>query len=888
VEATKAAILIVLACLLFAAPKLAYGLQAAQPEADALAGVGGSHQTFFMPQDRCAQSSGGLGAGCAPVGYAAPGAGNVTNHGGPVMHSVTNYAIFWLPAGYHFDTWAIDRAYVNASDAGFEALVGQYLRDLSDTAYYSIVQQYTDSSGGPGFASKFGGAWLDTSQYPNSEGSRTNPLQDSDIESEVTKAMSANGWSAANGNSEFFVFTGQDVFGCAGDTCSYSGYCAYHSAFQAPDGQDVVYADIPDPGNSNAGSCLATSATSSFAPNGGAFADSAVNLVAHEGFEGVTDPFFNGWYYQNVDHEIADECVWKFGQVASDGSNIVLNGDKYLVQEMWSNKVGGCYIPPTVPTLKVVASYQALGGGSGFAPPTFTYFSRGVLVNTSLSASSKSLDVDSGSVWNVTDTLAGSTTAERWQGSQSSSGTLRSAGTMEFDYYHQYLVDFGFSVSGGGSGYFGPSVAVIQLGLPGSVSATTPGAAQGTWVDAQSNYTYAGQLPGSGADERWTARSAGGTSSAGPVDVLYYHQYLVPVSYEGGGAGSPPPVLQYSSLGGALETQLGQSPQNLWLDAGGAYSATDPLSGSTATQRWFAPRGDGTVSSEDPLELVYDQQYRLSVSGGFAVTAAPPSATGDGFYDAGSAVTVSSARTWDEAGLTRVALASYSLDGGSPTAVPFPEDGSGNFSAPPITLDGPHGVSFGSATQYLVGFSFTDATGSKAITPSSIQVETSQPNATVDVQGSGVWLYAGSTFVVGHLVWEGEDVSPPPQPTRVDAPQNVTVAAEVYDVTLKASDYLGVPVSGAAVDIRLANGTSVARTTGPDGTVSVASIPLGRFNATVSYLGLSQSVRADVAAQAGRAEVRVAASLPDLGASIGAAVGLALVAYAVLRRGRLP
>lgn len=447
-----------------------------------------------MPQDLCAR--------CALVGTATSSVGNVTSHGGPVMHSVTNYAIFWLPSGYHFDSPSIDHPYANASDASYEGLVGQYLRDLSNTAYYSIVQQYTDASGGPGFATPFGGSWLDTSPYPGSEGTRANPLQDSDIEAEVTKAMSANGWSAGNGNNEFFVFTGENVFGCAGDTCSYNGYCAYHSAFEASNGEDVIYADIPDPGNANTGSCLATTATGAAAPNGAAFADSAVNLVAHEGFEAVTDPVFNGWYYQDTDHEIADECVWRFGTVAGDGSNILLNGDKYLVQEMWSNKAGGCFLPAAVPTLKVVANYQALGGGSGFTPPTFTYFSGGVLENTLLSTTPQNLNVDSGSVWNVTGTLGGSTSSERWQVVQTTSGTLRFAETFEFDYYHQYKVGFGFDVTGGGSGYSAPSVEVTQLGAPESATASPSGAGQGVWADARSSYNYTSQLPGSSSDEK--------------------------------------------------------------------------------------------------------------------------------------------------------------------------------------------------------------------------------------------------------------------------------------------------------------------------------------------------------------------------------------------------
>lgn len=1100
-----------------------------------------------MPQDSCVEPPANVGAytahlGCSGVGSASYVVGNLTSHRGPVMHSVTNYVIFWLPPGYHFDTPSIDNGYPNASDANYQALVGQYLRDLSNTAYYSIVQQYTDSSGAPGSTS-FGGAWVDTSTYPDSEGTRANPLQDSDIMAEVARAMNLNGWPAGNGNNVFFVLTGQNVYGCAGSACSYNSYCAYHSAFQAADGQVVVYADVPDPGNGgNVGSCLATAASGFAAPNSGAFADSAVNLVAHEGFESVTDPVFNGWYYQDTDHEIGDECVWKFGSVSSDGSNILLNGHRYLLQEMWSNRVGGCFIPQAVSTLSVVASYKVQGGGSGFAPPTFTYYSAGVLVNKVLSATPQTLNVDFGTTWNVTGALPGSTSTERWQIGQATDGVLRFAGTFAFVYYHQYLMSFEYTVVGGGSGYPAPLLTTTQFGNQASLTAAL-GPGSGSWVDAQSRYSYTAQLSGSSSNERWMAQSESGTiGSPGSVSLQYYHQYLVPVSYAGEDAGSTP-AFAYHSFGSALSAPLAQQPQNFWIDAGGAYSATNPLQGSTATERWFAAHGNGTISSATAVQLVYLHQYfvrvqggsapsrwfnssaqstistagvyarnlgaglrvtgyqvdggayqavaptsgpvdvvlqmngphtldfstvtqfqvaldsgasasmlsmtpptvagdpywydsgstvtlvldgvwgrnlssgnrlvsystdggpqvalataspvsvlssvqvtsphsvttvvatqyvlstvagsiqsltdptiqgdvgwydagtrttvsynyvwndgqdsrmnavgvkvdgveaglarsgigtfqesvvmdsahaleiasvvqyRLSVSGGFAVALSPQSPTGDGFYDSGSSVSVSSARTWEVTGLIRQALISYNLDGQSNQTPPAVRSNDST-SLPSIWFDRPHQLVFGSATQYLVVFRFTDALGSRTIVPSAVRIGTSQPNATLDVEGSKAWVDAGATFTIKQLLWENADVSPLNGAISVGAPQNVTVPARVYDAVLGLSDYLQIPVSGATANIRLANGTSLTRTSGPDGTISLGPIPLGRFDATVTYLGVSQGISADVGAQQKEVSVKLPASGPDLGALAAGAAIAGLVAYAYVRRTR--
>jgi hypothetical protein len=170
--------------------------------------------------------------------------------------------------------------------------------------------------------------------------------------------------------------------------------------------------------------------------------------------------------------------------------------------------------------------------------------------------------------------------------------------------------------------------------------------------------------------------------------------------------------------------------------------------------------------------------------------------------------------------------------------------------------------------------------------PSSLQIGTYQPNSTLEVQGSKAWLDAGSTFVVKQLLWEKVDVKPLNEVVSVGAPKNVTIATRVYDATLKVSDYLQIPISGASARIQLLNGTSITKTTGTDGTVSMASLPLGRFNATVSYLGASQAVSADVAVQHGKVEARLPASLPTFGAIVVCAALVALVAYAVVRRRR--
>jgi hypothetical protein len=87
--------------------------------------------------------------------------GNLDYHGGPVMSSNAEYAIFWAPSGFAFP-------------AGYTAAVTKYLHDVAadsgkPTNVYSVGTQYTDSSGAhAGYGTTFGGALNDTNAYPSS------------------------------------------------------------------------------------------------------------------------------------------------------------------------------------------------------------------------------------------------------------------------------------------------------------------------------------------------------------------------------------------------------------------------------------------------------------------------------------------------------------------------------------------------------------------------------------------------------------------------------------------------------------------------------------------------------------------------------------------------
>jgi Fibronectin type III domain len=270
-------------------------------------------------------------------------------HGGPVMATTSSYVIFWLPTGVHYEP--------GGNDNNFESLISRYFQDVGNSSFYALLTQYSSNpatgmtvAGGPiANSSNLAGTWIDTSSY-GVKGTESNPLLDSDIQSEVSRAISTNGWQPGP-TAMFFVFTGLDIQSCIDSShtvctsTSQSQYCAYHGFGDGTNASaSVIYANMPD-----ISSCAALVPVS---PNGDQYADGDINVTSHEQFEAVTDPMITAWYDNGAaGYEIGDECAWMFGTYGSNG-DITLNSHPYIVQQEWSNGAAACaltYAPPTAP-----------------------------------------------------------------------------------------------------------------------------------------------------------------------------------------------------------------------------------------------------------------------------------------------------------------------------------------------------------------------------------------------------------------------------------------------------------------------------------------------------------------------------------------------------------
>jgi hypothetical protein len=332
-------------------------------------------------------------------------------HGGPVMPSNTDYAIYWDPAG------------APEYPAGYESGLDRYFEDVAqdsggDQNVESVLVQYKDSAGEfANYSSHFGGALIDTDPYPAS-GCSAAPicLTEEQLRAEITKYVEGHKL-AMDLQHLYFLLTPPGVESCIeakSHACSagtkHASYCSYHGYIQVTGTLIIVYTNNPYVEGTNCDN-------GEEHPNGAASDATIGGGLAHEYAESVTDPELNAWY-DSKGEEVADKCrtlkvVSEFGEPlgkAPDGSNYnqVINGDLYWYQQMWSNEAGACKQrtaqPPQPPTVTKVTpkSGPTAGGtavtitGANFTEPTTVKFggvsATGVTVNspTSLTAISPS------------------------------------------------------------------------------------------------------------------------------------------------------------------------------------------------------------------------------------------------------------------------------------------------------------------------------------------------------------------------------------------------------------------------------------------------------------------------------------------------------------------
>ena len=390
------------------------------------------------------------------------------------------------------------------------------------------------------------------------------------------------------------------------------------------------------------------------------------------------------------------------------------------------------------------ASYSVIGGGFS-SSITLTGTSFGSSVTPTISSSPQSFWLDTQTSYSITPTLQGALVTERWVGGTlnktiinhpvfipRTNGTVTTAFTVSLVYYHQYQLSLEFTFrDGSAAALTQPLVNYTSFGVSKFGAGGTS-----VWADSGTSFSLPSSVCCAPANERWegVTPTAGMVTSAATVNASYYHQYDVTATYSMVGTpNSNPPVLKFFSAGQANTLILSAPPQTVWADAGG-FSITNPLQGSTGTERWFANGVTGTITGPS-LAWTYNHQYLLTVTG-----AGPQSI----WVNAGPSMSFST-----PAGFGRVAgvgsrITGYSIDYGTTTNV-VPT--SANLTIP-IVMNGPHTLTLASVRQYQIMMDSSGLKAIAAITPTPIPHDTGywyDTGTSVQVTLNGVYSRAAGT-----------------------------------------------------------------------------------------------------------------------------------------------
>jgi hypothetical protein len=278
-----------------------------------------------------------------------------------------------------------------------------------------------------------------------------------------------------------------------------------------------------------------------------------------------------------------------------------------------------------------------VSGGTEPSPPELTATISRQVTTLQLIPGTSVTWVDAEFGYQISNPLMGSTPDERWFTSVGTDGIANGPINLNLEYYHQVLVPLSYSIVGGGTV---PSFDAGYMSFGSLVSIPVAMSPNNLWMDYGSPLGVPWTFAGSTQFERWELANppSAPVTKAGPVALVYYHQYYVPFVYSFSGQGSPPSsVLSGFAFGVQYSWPL-QSGTSTWLDGGSPWSVSAVLPSSLAGEQWAGVGAlNGTVGLGTLIATTYQHEYLVSVtsnpSGGGALA-------GGGWAVAGETVSV--------------------------------------------------------------------------------------------------------------------------------------------------------------------------------------------------------------------------------------------------------
>jgi hypothetical protein len=288
----------------------------------------------------------------------------VTYHGGQTMTGgITVHTIFWSGGTSPF------QGRPAGAPHNYIGMIQQYLTDVAHAStgtsgqtctvahcnVFTVEPQYGWGTTPGGIThgaytvryAAAGDTVTDNHPYPAKSAQCASPqntavcITDSEVQAEVNRVINATHGSRGL-HDIWYVFTPPDVDECISPgVCETNAFGGYHSVSDLGSGA-TIYAYTGDP-------IVETGAVNNPGsdPEGYPDAEVVIDIVAHETNEAMTDPEGVGYMDPNG-FEVGDKCENgpQLGTplgFAPDGSpyNQVINGHKYLTQEMWANQDNG-------------------------------------------------------------------------------------------------------------------------------------------------------------------------------------------------------------------------------------------------------------------------------------------------------------------------------------------------------------------------------------------------------------------------------------------------------------------------------------------------------------------------------------------------------------------
>ena len=284
----------------------------------------------------------------------------------------------------------------------------------------------------------------------------------------------------------------------------------------------------------------------------------------------------------------------------------------------------------------ITFKYQFIGS-AGYGEPTISFVQFGKNVTTE---PNKSVWADSNTEYAYQNPLPNSNENGRWY-SPNNKGKVSKPGEVLVTYYHQYYVQFKYTIINGGEGYSSPLITIFQHGKIITVEPNVY-----AWAD-ENEYNATNPLVGSNENERWySLNSQGRINKAGVYEIIYYRQYLIEVKYSIVGKDIPKnPMLSGVSLGDKVSREVIKDGIKIWLDANSEFNLTDIIQ-EKEKERWKAEQPKFFVGKHESIIVKYFHQYYVNITANsIKAGIINPSS---GWYNAGTSliITASPNKDW--------------------------------------------------------------------------------------------------------------------------------------------------------------------------------------------------------------------------------------------------